>query len=86
MNDERELDDIAVKEWQTIEFEEACLELIKRELMRCQQQQEIDIEELKGKLQVMKHLEDKDDTELQEQIKWMNDELEAKINDLEFMN
>ncbi|MFS7950926.1 hypothetical protein Hanom_Chr07g00588941 [Helianthus anomalus] len=50
------------------------------------QQLETQIEELKGKLVVMKHLENEDDNALQRQIKKMNDELEAKMKELEVMN
>ncbi|KAJ0794701.1 hypothetical protein HanPI659440_Chr04g0142081 [Helianthus annuus] len=50
------------------------------------QQLETEIEELKGKLVVMKHLDNEDDTALQRQIKKMNDELEAKMKELEVMN
>ena len=47
------------------------------------QQLEMEIEELKGKVQVMKHLGD--DDAIQEKIKEMNDELELKKEDLEDM-
>ncbi|MFS7950928.1 hypothetical protein Hanom_Chr07g00588961 [Helianthus anomalus] len=50
------------------------------------QQLETEIEELKGKLVVMKHLDNEDDNALQRQIKKMNDELEAKMKELEVMN
>ena len=40
----------------------------------------MEIEELKGKLQVMKHLGDEDDAAVQNKIKEMNDEfLKCKI-------
>ena len=45
----------------------------------------MEIEELKGKLQVMKHLGDEDDAAIQKKMKEMNDELEQKIDDLDNM-
>jgi len=45
----------------------------------------MEIEELKGKLQVMKHLWDEDDTTLQKKIKEMNDELQEKIENFVLM-
>lgn len=47
------------------------------------QKLEMEIEELKGKLQVMKHLGNDDDTAVQEQIKKMDDELKAKMDEME---
>ncbi|GKV16849.1 hypothetical protein SLEP1_g27424 [Rubroshorea leprosula] len=52
------------------------------------QKLEMEITELKGKLQVMRHL-GKDDAAVQDKMKEMNDELEQKIEDLqemEYMN
>lgn len=46
------------------------------------QKLEMEIEELKGKLQVMKHLGDDNDGAVQEKMKEMNDELEQKVEDL----
>ncbi|MFS7907098.1 hypothetical protein Hanom_Chr01g00067291 [Helianthus anomalus] len=49
----------------------------------------MEIVELKWKVKVLKHLGDEDNTAIQEQIKKMNDELEAKMEemgDLEDMN
>ncbi|GLT41179.1 hypothetical protein SLA2020_152630 [Shorea laevis] len=48
------------------------------------QKLEMEITELKGKLQVMKHL-GKDDAAVQDKMKEMNDELEQKIEDLQEM-
>ncbi|GLT34011.1 hypothetical protein SLA2020_085580 [Shorea laevis] len=48
------------------------------------QKLEMEITELKGKLQVMRHL-GKDDAAVQEKMKEMNDELEQKIEDLQEM-
>ncbi|GAV72363.1 XS domain-containing protein/zf-XS domain-containing protein, partial [Cephalotus follicularis] len=47
------------------------------------QKLEMDIEELKGKLQVMKHLGDDDDAAVQAKMQEMTSELEEKIEDLE---
>ncbi|KAL1221413.1 Factor of DNA methylation 1 [Cardamine amara subsp. amara] len=44
---------------------------------------EMEIQELKGKLQVMKHLGDDDDEAVKEKMKEMNDELEEKKAELE---
>lgn len=44
---------------------------------------EMEIQELKGKLQVMKHLGDDDDEAVKEKMKEMNDELEEKKSELE---
>ena len=49
------------------------------------QKLEMEIEELKGKLQVMKHLGDEDDAAVQNKIKEMNDELQEKVDNLENM-
>ncbi|KAL2338202.1 hypothetical protein Fmac_012648 [Flemingia macrophylla] len=46
---------------------------------------EMEIEELRGKLQVMKHLGDEDDAAVQNKIKEMNDELQEKIDNLDNM-
>lgn len=44
---------------------------------------EMEIQELKGKLQVMKHLGDDDDEAVKQKMKEMNDELEEKKSELE---
>ena len=44
---------------------------------------EMEIQELKGKLQVMKHLGDADDEAVKQTMKEMNDKLEDKKSDLE---
>ncbi|KAL9999696.1 putative XS domain-containing protein [Helianthus debilis subsp. tardiflorus] len=57
--------------------------------LAAKQQLEMEIAGLKGKVKVLKHLGDEDNTAVQEQIKKMNDELEAKMeemDDLEDMN
>lgn len=43
----------------------------------------MEIEEIKGKLQVMKHLGDEDDTAVQNKMKEMNEELEEKVGEME---
>ncbi|KAJ0586810.1 hypothetical protein HanIR_Chr04g0155991 [Helianthus annuus] len=47
---------------------------------------EMEIDGLKEKLQVVKLSGDEDDTALQGQIKNMNDELEAKMKEMEVIN
>lgn len=57
--------------------------------MDATQKLEMEIQELKGKLQVMKHLGDADDDAVQQKMKEMNDELEQKVDslgDLESLN
>ncbi|KAK9066047.1 hypothetical protein SSX86_015449 [Deinandra increscens subsp. villosa] len=71
-------------EEQKREKEEALKKVLELERqLDAKQKLEMEIEELKGKLQVMKHLGDEDDTAVQEQIKKMNDELEAKIEEMD---
>lgn len=45
----------------------------------------MEIEELKGKLQVMKHLGDQDDAAVQNKMKEMNEELKDKEENLDNM-
>lgn len=47
------------------------------------QKLEMEIEELKGKLEVMKHLGNEDDESVQKKMKEMNDELEEKVDNLD---
>lgn len=49
------------------------------------QKLEMEIQELKGKLQVMKYHADEDDAAVQHKMKEMNDELEEKKDNLESM-
>lgn len=42
----------------------------------------MEIEDLKGKLEVMKHLGDEDDAAVQKKVKEITDELAQKIEDL----
>lgn len=42
----------------------------------------MEIQELKGKLQVMKHLEDQDDVGVQQKMKEMDDDLNQKVEDM----
>ena len=43
----------------------------------------MEIEELKGKLEVMKHLGDQDDDAVQKKMKEMKQELDEKVDELE---
>ncbi|CAJ1951393.1 unnamed protein product [Sphenostylis stenocarpa] len=71
-------------EEQKREKEEAYNKILQLEKqLDAKQKLEMEIEELKGKLQVMKHLGDEDDTAVQNKIKEMNDELQEKVDNLE---
>ncbi|XP_027344592.1 factor of DNA methylation 1-like isoform X1 [Abrus precatorius] len=73
-------------EEQKREKEEAYNKILQLEKqLDAKQKLEMEIEELKGKLQVMKHLGDEDDAAVQNKIKEMNDELQEKIDNLENM-
>jgi hypothetical protein len=50
------------------------------------QKLEMEIEELKGKLQVMKHLGDQDDEAIKKRIEEMSTELEESLEDMKSMN
>ncbi|CAI0420756.1 unnamed protein product, partial [Linum tenue] len=50
--------------------------------LESKQQLEMEIQQLKGKLNVLKHLEDQDDEAVKKAMKEMDDELAAKISDL----
>ncbi|KAI4355815.1 hypothetical protein L6164_004554 [Bauhinia variegata] len=66
------------------EKEEALKKIIQLEKqLDAKQKLEMEIEELKGKLQVMKHLGDEDDAAVQKKMKDMKDELQEKIENLE---
>ncbi|OIW16946.1 hypothetical protein TanjilG_08336 [Lupinus angustifolius] len=68
------------------EKEEALQKIIQLEKqLDAKQKLEMEIEELKGKLQVMKHLGDEDDAAVQNKMKEMNDELLDKQDNLENM-
>lgn len=68
-------------EEQKREKEEALKKVLELERqLDAKQKLEMEIEELKGKVQVMSHLGD--DTKVQEEIKKMNDELEAKMEEM----
>ncbi|XP_016175482.1 factor of DNA methylation 1 [Arachis ipaensis] len=58
--------------------------LLKKQL-DAKQKLEMDIEELKGKLQVMRHLGDADDAAIQKKMKEMSDELQEKVENLDSM-
>lgn len=47
------------------------------------QKLEMEIEELKGKLEVMKHLEDQNDDAVKQKMKDMADELQEKVENLD---
>jgi len=72
------------------EKEEALKKILKLEKeLDARQKLQLEIEELKGKIEVMKHLGDDDDAAIQRKMKEMNEELRQKIedmNDLEDMN
>ncbi|XP_014516800.1 factor of DNA methylation 1 [Vigna radiata var. radiata] len=71
-------------EEQKREKEEAYNKILQLEKqLDAKQKLEMEIEELKGKLQVMKHLGDEDDTAVQKRIEEMNEELQEKIENLE---
>ncbi|KAJ4890035.1 Factor of DNA methylation 1 [Raphanus sativus] len=64
--------------------EEAMIKILELEKhLDTKQTLEMEIQELKGKLQVMKHLGDADDEAVKQKMKEMNDELEDKKTDLE---
>lgn len=68
------------------EKEEALSKILQLEKqLDAKQKLEMEIEDLKGKLEVMKHLGDEDDAAVQKKMKEMNDELESKIDDLDEM-
>ncbi|CAH2049772.1 unnamed protein product [Thlaspi arvense] len=69
---------------------EALIKILQLEKqLDAKQKLEMEIEELKGKLLVMKHLGDEDDAAVQNKIKEMNEELDQNIDemkDLEDLN
>ncbi|CAN1238056.1 Factor of DNA methylation 1 [Linum grandiflorum] len=70
-------------EEQQREKEDALRKIIQLEKqLDARQKLEMEIQELKGKLNVMKHLEDQDDAAVKKTMKEYNDELEQKIEDL----
>ncbi|KAL5576116.1 hypothetical protein UlMin_017815 [Ulmus minor] len=71
-------------EEQKREKEEALNKVLQLEKqLDAKQKLEMEIEELKGKLQVMKHLGNEDDAAVQEKMKEMNEELEQKVESLD---
>ena len=52
------------------------------EELAAKQKLEMEIEEIKGKLQVMKHHKDYDDAAVQKKMEEMKDELQEKVEDL----
>lgn len=77
-------------EEQKREKEEALSKILELERqLDAKQKLEMEIEELKGKVEVMKHLEDQDDEAVQKKMKEMMDELSDKkeeLTDLEALN
>ncbi|CAL5361604.1 unnamed protein product [Camellia sinensis] len=70
-------------EEQKKEKQEALNKILRLERqLDAKQKLEMEIEELKGKLQVMKHLGDEDDAAVQEKIKEMNEELQQKVDEM----
>ena len=68
------------------EKEEALNKILQLEKqLDAKQKLEMEIEELKGKLQVMKHLGDQDDAAIKKKMEEMSTELEDKIESLEDM-
>ncbi|XP_073219781.1 factor of DNA methylation 1-like [Cicer arietinum] len=73
-------------EEQKREKEEALNKILQLEKqLDAKQKLEMEIEELKGKLQVMKHLGDQDDAAIKKKMEEMNEELEDKIESLDNM-
>lgn len=73
-------------EEQQREKEEALNKILQLEKqLDAKQKLEMEIQDLKGKLQVMKHLDNQDDTAVQSKMKEMKDELESKVDDLSVM-
>ncbi|XP_062089970.1 factor of DNA methylation 1-like [Humulus lupulus] len=71
-------------EEQKREKEEALNKILQLERdLEAKQRLEMEIEELRGKLKVMKHLENEDDESVQKKMKEMNDELQEKVDDLD---
>lgn len=71
-------------EEQKREKEEALKKILDLERqLDAKQKLEMEIEELKGKLQVMKHLGNQDDAAVKEKIKEMDNELQTKMEEME---
>lgn len=84
--EQRKADENVLKlvEEQKREKEEALSKILQLEKqLDAKQKLEMEIEEIKGKLQVMKHLGDEDDTAVQNKMKEMNEELEEKVGEME---
>lgn len=66
------------------EKEEALSKVLELERqLDAKQKLEMEIEELKGKLEVMKHLEDQNDDAVKQKMKDMADELQEKVENLD---
>jgi len=73
-------------EEQKREKEEAINKILQLEKqLDAKQKLEMEIEEIKAKLQVMKHLENEDDTSVRKKMEEMNETLEEKVDDLNDM-
>ncbi|XP_062176533.1 factor of DNA methylation 1-like [Alnus glutinosa] len=73
-------------EEQKREKEEAISKILQLEKqLDAKQKLEMEIEEIKGKLQVMKHLENEDDTSVRKKMEEMNETLQEKVDDLNDM-
>ncbi|RVX07783.1 Factor of DNA methylation 2 [Vitis vinifera] len=84
--EQRKADENVLKlvEEQKREKEEALIKILQLEKqLDAKQKLEMEIEEIKGKLQVMKHLGDEDDTAVQNKMKEMNEDLEEKVGEME---
>ncbi|XP_021906356.1 factor of DNA methylation 1-like [Carica papaya] len=74
---------LRLAEEQKREKEEALHKILELERqLDAKQKLEMEIEDLKGKLEVMKHLGDEDDAAVQKKVKEITDELAQKIEDL----
>lgn len=51
--------------------------------LNSKQKLQMEIQELKGKMQVMRHVEDEDDEDVKKKMKEMNEELEEKCSELD---
>ncbi|GFZ07936.1 XH/XS domain-containing protein [Actinidia rufa] len=70
-------------EEQKKEKQEALTKILQLERqLNAKQKLAMEIEELKGKLQVMKHLGDEDDAAVHKKVKEMNEELEEKVDEM----
>ncbi|KAK9747826.1 hypothetical protein RND81_02G016800 [Saponaria officinalis] len=77
---------IRLVEEQKREKEEALKKILQLEKeLDARQKLQLEIEELKGKLEVMRHLGDDDDAAIQRKMKEMTEDLEKKIDDMDHL-